>query len=189
MSAANKNDPWPANLLVPGAGLILTGKAIAGLALGLAFTAAINALLITTLLFPDDYSTGARQAVAALTGVAYAAAQLLFAHELRSSGARLRRGQRDACLRAARASLARRAYDEALRAIQPVAALAKRDLLVAYRLAQILSALERADAAALAWELVRRLDRHRIYQPAQGSAPEPAAAGEREPRYHEGAGA
>ena len=77
----------------------------------------------------------------------------------RHGAANTRRRQ---ALEATRACLAAGRYDQAWEAIRPLAAQAERDLLVAYRVAQVLTAKQDVDAALGAWQLVRRLDRHHI---------------------------
>jgi len=151
------------NLLVPGAGIILVGREALGVLVALLFTAAANAALAANLLFPAEWSPGWR---AISTGVAlgtYLGAQVRFAQTLRDQRRRASAAHRNAALRAARAALLAGRVEEAWRLLQPLAPQAEDDLLLAYRLAQVLSARGDRQAARAAWQRVRRLDRHRIY--------------------------
>jgi hypothetical protein len=149
------------NLIVPGAGLILAGRPLAGFGTGLAFAAALNGALAIWLLIPDDFP---RTAVwCGLTAaLAYIVAQFLLLRV--DAAARLagRRDERRAALTALMAAIREGRFDqEAAALLEP---LAESDLHVAVRVAQA-AMLNCDDHRALAaWQRVQRLDPHLIYR-------------------------
>ena len=54
--------------------------------------------------------------------------------------------------------------DAALEALEPLRIAGKQDLLVAYRLAQVLTMKRDVSAGLEAWQQVRTLDRHHVYR-------------------------
>ncbi len=152
------------NLVVPGGGMILVGRLWTGLAVGMLFAVTANYAIIATLLFPDDAPGWLQGLAIGLCGGSYLGAQLRMGSCLREARQQAVAEVRDATLRAVSACLANNQADEALAAMEPIADMAERDLLVAYRFAQVLTKTGDASAARRAWERVRRLDRHRLYR-------------------------
>ena len=155
---------WWVNLLIPGGGLVMIGRVWFGLVIVLLFTLLANCALAFSLLFPDDVPRWAGGLATGLAGGTYLGAQLRFAQTVRSRYQAAMTARRRQALEAVRTCLAAGQYDQAWDAIRPLAAQADRDLLVAYRLAQVLTAKQDVDAARNAWQLVRALDRHHIYR-------------------------
>lgn len=155
---------WWINLLIPGGGLITIGRVWLGLIIALLFALLANCALAFSLLFPDDVPSWAGGLTTGLAGGTYLGAQLRFAQTVRSRHREAATAHRRQALEAARACLTAGQYHQAWEAIRPLAAQADRDLLVAYRVAQVLTAKQDVNAALDAWHLVRRLDRHHIYR-------------------------
>ena len=155
---------WWINLLIPGGGLMMIGRVWLGLIIALLFALLANCALAFSLLFPDDVPSWAGGLTTGLAGGTYLGAQLRFAQTVRSRHREAATAHRRQALEAARACLAAGQYGQAWEAIRPLAAQADRDLLVAYRVAQVLTAKQDVNAALDAWHLVRRLDRHHIYR-------------------------
>ena len=151
------------NLVVPGVGLVLTGHLTSGWIVGVIFAAAANCAIIGGLIMPDDVSPSWVGLAIGVTGGAYAGAQIRLAQSLREDRLTQRIALRHEALRRVRTALEAHDPETAWRALQPIQDLAADDLLVAYRLAQVLTAREDVDNATAAWEHLRRLDRHRIY--------------------------
>jgi hypothetical protein len=152
------------NLLVPGAGMILAGSVITGLLAGLLFAACANFAVVAVLLFPDDFS-GTMQALAiGLAAGAYFGAQVRLAAQIRARRAAAAASFRRRVLSQSQELLVRGEAAGAVDALQPLVAEAGHDLLVAYRLAQALTAAGDAPAARAAWQRVRELDRHGLYK-------------------------
>lgn len=157
---------WPAclNLLVPGGGIVLLGWVWTGLVVGLLFTICANYALWATLLVPDEFPSWAQGLGIGLAGGTYLGAQLRLAQAVRSQQQQRQATLRRQALLAARDGLRRGDFTVALAALEPLRELASRDLLVAYRLAQVYTALQDVDAARAAWRQVRALDRHGVYR-------------------------
>ena len=155
---------WWINLLIPGGGLMMIGRVWFGLVIALLFGLVANCALAFSLLFPDDVPSWAGGLTTGLAGGTYLGAQLRFAQTVRSRHREAAIAHRRQALEAARACLAAGQYGQAWEAIRPLAAQAERDLLVAYRVAQVLTAKQDVNAALDAWHLVRRLDCHHIYR-------------------------
>lgn len=153
-----------ANLLLPGAGLILLGSVVSGLLVGVAFAACANFALAAVLLFPDDYSETVRALAIGVAGGAYVGAQVRLAGTLRRRRVEAEAERRRRGLRAAEELLAGGAAERAAEVLQELAAEFDNDLLVAYRLAQAWTAAGQDGRAHLAWQEVRRLDRYGIYR-------------------------
>ena len=151
------------NLLVPGAGIILLGRTWVGLLIGVLFLTCANFALWTTLLIPDDYSPWLRGLGIGLAGGTYIGAQMRLTQTVRQQRHQIQSKLRHMALSTVRECLQREDYAAALKAIAPVRGHGNNDLLVAHRLAQILTGLNHADALA-AWRHLRTLDRHRFYQ-------------------------
>lgn len=155
---------WWVNLLIPGGGLMMIGRVWLGLIIALLFALLANCALAFSLLFPDDVPSWAGGLTTGLAGGTYLGAQLRFAQTVRSRHREAATAHRRQALEAVRACMAAGQYGQAWEAIRPLAAQADRDLLVAYRVAQVLTAKQDVNAALDAWHLVRRLDRHHIYR-------------------------
>jgi hypothetical protein len=152
------------NLVIPGGGLILIGSETIGVLVALLFTVAANYAIAALLLIPDEVPATWRGLSLGVAIGTYLGAQIRYAQTVRHGRASAAREQRGAALRAARGALLAGRVEDAWRAIQPLAEQAESDLVVAYRLAQVLTAREGSAAALAAWRRVRRLDRHRIYR-------------------------
>lgn len=152
------------NLLVPGGGLILLGRPWLGLTLALLFAALGNFALAALLVFPDDVASWLTGLTLGASAGTYAAAQFRIWSTVRKIGIERQQEQRRAVLGAVQRHMRDGAYERALDEIRGVGGLAERDLLLAYRLAQILTGTGDREAAARAWRRVRELDRHKIYR-------------------------
>ena len=152
------------NLFVPGAGLILNGRIWTGLLLGLLFAASAGLAITAILIIPDDFSRFVQGAAMALAAGRYLGARVGWLQRTPGASVRGTGADRARVLRETQAPLARGEAAQALAAIEPLAAEAPDDLLVAYRLAQALSAVGDVPRAREAWQRVRRLDQHGIYR-------------------------
>lgn len=152
------------NLLIPGGGLILVGSTASGMLVALLFTAAANLGLAAILLFPDDVSPTWRGLGLGVAIGTYFGAQLRYAQSVRDQRRRSAAELRQIALRDVYTALREGRVEEAWRALQPLAEQAEDDLVLAYRLAQVLTARGDGPEALAAWRRVRRLDRHRIYR-------------------------
>jgi hypothetical protein len=152
------------NLVVPGGGLILSGNALLGVLIAALFTLTANFALLASLLFPDDFSATRRGLGIGVAIGTYVGAQIRYAQSLRSQRRQAADTLRHNVLGAVRSALLAGRVDDAWQAIQPLINQVNDDLVVAYRVAQVLTAREGGEAALAAWERVRRLDRHRVYR-------------------------
>jgi hypothetical protein len=152
------------NLVIPGGGLILIGSETTGVLIALLFTAAANFAIAAGLLFHDDVSPTWRGLGIGVAIGTYLGAQIRYAQTLRCQRARAAAQRRRAALYEVRCALLAGRLEDAWRAIRPLIGQAEVDLVVAYRLAQVLTARGNGAAALAAWRRVRRLDRHRIYR-------------------------
>ncbi len=140
-----------------------------GLLAGVLFAACTGFALLAILLFPDDFPRPATILGIGLAAGSYVGAQLRLLRAVRRQAARSAAESRAARLRAARECLERGDPAGALTALEPLVDSAPTDLLVAYRLAQALSAAGDECGAALAWRQVRTLDRHGLFRDVAGS--------------------
>lgn len=156
--------PQLVNLILPGAGLILSGGTIAGLLIGALFAITAALAVASTLLIPDDFSATAQKLLIISAALIYIAAQILIAQRLRSECAS-RRAQvrRDALARAAQ-HLEQGDGQRARLSLQPLEGELSGDLLVALRWAQAVEMCGDRDAADEAWDRLRRMDRHHLYR-------------------------
>lgn len=152
------------NLLIPGGGLILIGHEILGVLVAVLFTLTGCYALAATLLFPDDTSATWRGLGIGVAIGTHLGSQIRYAQSVRCGVDRAQADARRAALRAARGALCEGRSEEAWNAIRPLLPQVESDLLVAYRVAQVLTARGDGPAALSAWHRVRRLDRHRIYR-------------------------
>jgi hypothetical protein len=151
------------NLVIPGGGLILIGSEAIGVLIATLFTASADLAIAASLLFPDDFASTWRGLAIGVAIGTYIGAQVRYAQTVRCRGQRLAESRRHAALRDARVALAAGRVSDAWCALQPLADEAERDVALAYRWAQVLTAKGSGAAAQAAWRRVRRLDRHRIY--------------------------
>lgn len=151
------------NLLAPGAGVALLGPVWLGVAVGLIFIVLLNAAIVAIGWVPDEIGLRARKLLVLGAAIAYILAQLAMSRAARryehTTAAALRRE----ALQAALEALAGGNGEAALLALQPLRSADPDDLHIALRVAQALSAGNSPDAA-VAWEHLRRLDRHHIYR-------------------------
>lgn len=152
------------NLLVPGAGLILLGDVAAGLAFCLLFAILLNLCLAGWLLIPDEVPPPWRITSLAVATGTCALAQLRCAHRLRWEREQREARRRREVLADVQRLAAEGRVAEAWERLEPLAALSDRDLLIAWRVAQVLTAKRDVEAALAAWQRLRRLDRHHLYQ-------------------------
>lgn len=169
MSAATPESApgaWPAvvNLLLPGGGLILLGELSSGLLVGVAFAACANFALLAVLLFPDDFGPSLHALGIGVAGGGYVGAQIRMAQTVRGLRERVMTLERRRVLWTVRGLCERGEYSAALQVITPLSRRVPDDVLVAYRVAQILSEAGTVHAARAAWQRVRQLDRHGVYR-------------------------
>jgi len=152
------------NLLVPGAGLILLGAVTSGVLVGLVTSVSASFALAAALLFPLDFSPNVRALLIGIAGGCYVGAQVRL-------GQTVRRARAEAAARVRRRHLALcqdrlNAGDAAgaLAALVPLEELAAVDVVVAYRLAQVRTALGDVNGARAAWQHLRTLDSHGLYR-------------------------
>ncbi len=153
-----------ANLLVPGSGLILLGDVLTGLVFCLLLTIVANLCLAGWLLIPDEVPPPWRITALIVAAGTYALAQLRCAHRLRRERQQREVLRRREVLAAVQQLLIQDQPARAWELLQPLAGLAEDDLLVAWRVAQVLTAKRDVEAALAAWQRLRRLDRHHLYR-------------------------
>jgi hypothetical protein len=152
------------NRVFPGAGLILAGSITAGLAVGLAFTATASLAIASYGLIPENVPPLARAGLLAAALAWYFCAQVWAAQAVRSRREAERAARRRGVLGRSLAALEQGEARLARELIEPLAAAEPDDLLVACRIAQILTALGDVPGAQAAWERLQRLDRHRLFR-------------------------
>lgn len=155
---------WAANLILPGAGLILLGRVWSGLFRGVVFAVCANLVILALFIIPAEVSRGLQALIVGVTVGVYVGAQLRYAHALRERHDEARAAERRTRLESARRYLAEGDAIAALESLVPIADDAEHDLVVAFRLAQALTAAGDVDSARVAWRRVRQLDRHGIYR-------------------------
>lgn len=156
--------PAVANLVLPGAGLILLGDVWLGFVVGVLFLAGANLAIAATLLIPDEFTPTWRGLCIGLACGAYFGAQVRLTGAVRRHGRQQVDAHRRAVLQAAVTALEADAPEQALSEIEALGDARNRDLVVAYRYAQALTASGKVDRARTAWETVRKLDRHHLYR-------------------------
>lgn len=152
------------NLLVPGGGLIAIRDVWTGVVVALLFTLSANAAIAARLLIPDEFSPWLAGLCIGVAGGTYIGAQFRLAHTVREQRREAALRQRRAALAAVCDRLERGDGEAALEALEPLRSAAEQDLLVAYRLAQVLTMKRDVSAALEAWQQVRVLDRHHVYR-------------------------
>ena len=104
---------WTANLLVPGAGLVLLGRLVLGILLGVWWGLAVSGLIVATLVWPD----GAGTTVVVVFGVdvvaVYTLAQFLYYVRRRAAARHLESEARDEMFKAALVATLRGRLDDA----------------------------------------------------------------------------
>lgn len=155
--------PW-INLVVPGSGLILIGWPWVGWLIGLLFVLSLNVALATTLLIPDEYPGWIGGLAIGLAGGTWLGAQLRLRQCLNTRQLSLSEAHRNSRIRAALEAVDAGDQVRALEALQEIASEADHDLLVAYRVAQVISTTDDLAGAREAWERVSRLDRYHLYR-------------------------
>lgn len=152
------------NLFVPGGGLIVVGRARTGLVTGIAFALSANIALASRLLVPDDVPAWAQNLAIVIACLVYVAAQGLLLRSTRPTGAdRTAADVRRAAIREIERLVDAGEYEVARRVIEAHRALAREDLHVAFRRAQVLTEINHADAPT-AWRQLGALDRHGLYR-------------------------
>lgn len=152
------------NLLLPGGGLILIGAIGSGFAVGLAFAACANLALVATFLIPDDFTRGTHALIVGVAGGCYVGAQIRYAQAVRSVRRDARAKLRRDALRRSGALLAEGRSEQALELLYALSEACPGDLLVTYRLAQVLTDAGHKRAARIAWRRLLVLDRHGVYR-------------------------
>ena len=152
------------NLLVPGGGLIAIGDVWTGVVVALLFALSANGAIAARLLIPDEFSSWLAGLCIGVAGGTYIGAQFRIAHTVRERRREAGLKQRREALAAVSERLERGDGDGALEALTPLRIAADQDLLVAYRLAQVLTMKRDVSAALEAWQQVRVLDRHHVYR-------------------------
>lgn len=152
------------NTFAPGVGLILLRRVWMGLIVSALFTLFANVVVLAVFLLPDEFNAWTAGLSIGLTGGTYVGAQVRLVMVVREArrkrAAEKRRRVLGRVLELMRDGEAR----AALRELSVLEHLWETDLLVAYRVAQLLSAAADEEAGARrAWQRVRRLDKHRIY--------------------------
>lgn len=155
--------PW-VNLIVPGGGLILVGWPWIGWLIGLLFVLSLNAGLALTLLFPDEYPAWVGGLAIGVAAGTYLGAQLRLRQILTARRLSTEEERRNAAIRSAMEAVQAGDVAEALLHLEKIAPEAERDLLVAYRVAQVVTQTGDAAEARVAWERVQRLDRYNLYR-------------------------
>jgi len=149
---------------VPGGGLILLGAETTGVVIALLFTAAASYAIAVNLLMPAGFTPMWRNLWLGVALGTWVGAQVRLGQTLRHRQTAARTAARRAALRKTQLALQEGRLDDAWEAISHLAEESPNDLMVAYRLAQVLTARGEAAAAAQAWERLWRLDRHRLYR-------------------------
>lgn len=152
------------NLLIPGGGLILVGWPWLGWAIGLLFVLALNASLAIILLFPDEWPAWVGGLAIGVTGGTYLGAQIRLRQLITLRRLTAAEEFRNSTLRTALAAAEAGDQLTALEHLEKLADEADRDLLVAYRVAQVISATGDAEGSQSAWARVQRLDRYGLYR-------------------------
>jgi len=104
---------WTANVLVPGAGLVLMGRLASGSACAGLWSVAVGLLLVGTLVWPDAAPAAPVTALAVASGLLFAAAQMLLGVRSRSLRQHRAGEGREAVFREVLAATLRGALEEA----------------------------------------------------------------------------
>lgn len=155
--------PW-VNLVIPGGGLILIGWPWIGWVIGLLFILSVNVALALTLLFPDEYPAWYGGLAIGVAAGTYLGAQLRLRQLLTVRRLSAAEELRNAAIKAALSAVKQGDVAGALLHLERIADEANQDLLVAYRVAQVISETGDIGETRTAWERVRRLDRYNLYR-------------------------
>lgn len=158
------------NLIVPGGGLIVVGATWTGLTTGVLFALGANFAVAATLLIPDETPTWLRAAAVAFTVGVYAFAQWRLPHVWRRQNRAARAERRRAVLHRVHVLIEQARFDAARDELAAVADLAEHDLLIAFRIAEVETALHAGGTACDAWRRVESLDAHEIYRAQREAA-------------------
>lgn len=152
------------NLIAPGVGLVLVDRLFDGLLTAGAFALSAGALLVATLVAPMAYSGVFRAflavAMVATYGLAQIAMERAAAARERSDAAAERRALLQRSARSARYG----DYASAIAQVSEALEHSPEDLALRADLASLHDRMGNVEAARLAWQRVRELDRHRIYK-------------------------
>jgi len=144
---------WTANVLVPGAGLVLVGRLATGAACAVLWTAAVGLLLLGTLVWPNAAWAGPVTALAVASGLLFAAAQTLLMVRVWLLRRHRADEARDAAFRDVLAATLRGALDEAERGCRTLLSRDPEDTEATLHLALL---ARRAGRTAEAGRLLRR---------------------------------
>ncbi len=164
MSSARSSWIWPANLLVPGAGLVLAGRPWAGLIAGTLFSTILAAALTAVWVVPGEVPATWKGLLIGFAGGTYVGAQIRQVRALRERARQALERGRKACLRDAIAAMHAQEPERAVALLEPAVTARPGDLLLLVRLAQALDAAGQQTEASAMWEQVRALDRHRVFR-------------------------
>lgn len=154
---------FAANAIAPGSGLVLAGETLSGTIVGLIFIPLAVLALFANLIVPDDFtSTWRALLIGGAIGV-FAGAQIRLIRRIENLRKAETASARRTALATAREALIAGDADRAWEALAPLEDVFETDLLVAYRLAQIVTLRGRSAEALRAWQHVRKLDRHSLY--------------------------
>lgn len=156
--------PVMLNLAVPGAGVVWLGSVLNGVLLGGSFALLCNWWVWAIWIVPGEFAAAAQMLLGLAVLLLYTAAQLSLARTLREWRARRATALRRAALTTAVRRLEERDVAGAWTALLPVLGRADRDLLIAYRAAQVLTVAGDVERARRAWRRVRALDPHGLYR-------------------------
>ena len=157
------------SLLFPSAGLVLSGRIVAGLTWGLLFAIVANCAIVMWAIIPAEFSPAIR-GVALLMAVCFYAAPLLLGRSppprpklasIHKSTCLSVQERRVALTELVRAMDEGASADDAARKLRDAA---ETDLHVAFRLAQYAEFAGDSREAANAWQRLQSLDRHGIYR-------------------------
>ncbi|MGE3181159.1 MAG: hypothetical protein AB7N71_05970 [Phycisphaerae bacterium] len=152
------------NLFLPGGGLILSGRVLAGLTTGLLFVAAAALAIDGNLIAPHRTPRTLALLTIGLTIGLYIAAQIRMSRAAREARDETRIARRRAEMIEAHRALDAEDFPRAKELLLDLQRENPADLHVAYRLAQLAIHTESPETAREAWRRLRMLDKHRIYK-------------------------
>ncbi|MBL8880970.1 MAG: hypothetical protein JNG88_17790 [Phycisphaerales bacterium] len=152
------------NWWLPGVGLIIAHRMWLGLAIAVLFTLLANFMIWGALVVPESMPRTLLAVAGALLIAIYGGAQFLLARDLHLRQAAAARIERARALRELQQHVASGEIEQALACVDQLHSHAEGDLLVAFHIAQTLTAAEDAPRGIEAWLRVRRLDAQAIYR-------------------------
>lgn len=155
---------WLVNLLIPGSAVILVGGPLPGALLALLYAAAASFAIWAVWIVPDSAAPWMTGIAVAFAAAAFVAGQLQLAQSLRRRRAERATDARRRVLQRVARCIDDGAYREALEALRPLQAAARQDLLVSFRVAQVLTLARIVPEAEAAWRHLRAIDIHHIYR-------------------------